>query len=255
MEKQSNSKGGKITLIQATLTNLPTYYLSIYRMPTKVTENLDKLIRSFLWEGNKDGPGLHHVKWENLLNPMKEGGLGFYSLKDRNRTLLTKWIRRYQSEKSALWRKVIDAKYGGTPLNNPGSISLRADRGPWKTIMKHCHLIHDRLYYILGNGANISFWKNTWLGIAPLNQTYPLLFNLSQNKEGAIKDFWGAELGFWNLRLRRNQRDTVIEEFGALIQCLSTVSLSQNTDRGYWKLELNGTFSNKSLLQDIAPGQ
>ena len=44
------SKGGKVTLI-STLSNLPTYFLSLFPVPVKVANRMEKLQRDFLWSG------------------------------------------------------------------------------------------------------------------------------------------------------------------------------------------------------------
>jgi len=45
------SKGGRLTLIKSTLSNLPTYYLSIFPILVGVANRLEKLQRDFLWGG------------------------------------------------------------------------------------------------------------------------------------------------------------------------------------------------------------
>ena len=45
------SKGGRITLIKSTLSNLPTYYLSLFPIPAEVASRIDKIQRDFLWKG------------------------------------------------------------------------------------------------------------------------------------------------------------------------------------------------------------
>ena len=45
------SKGGKITLNRSTLSSLPIYYLSLFRMPQKVCAKLERIQRQFLWGG------------------------------------------------------------------------------------------------------------------------------------------------------------------------------------------------------------
>lgn len=44
------------------------------------------------------------------------GGLGVHSLKDMNQALLSKWLWHYIVEKNALWRKVIEVKYGSSSI-------------------------------------------------------------------------------------------------------------------------------------------
>ena len=42
------SKGGRVTLIKSTLSNLPTYFLSLFPIPTVVANRIEKLQRNFL---------------------------------------------------------------------------------------------------------------------------------------------------------------------------------------------------------------
>lgn len=41
------SKGGRMVLIQSVLSSIPIYYLSIFRIPSKVARMLEKLMRDF----------------------------------------------------------------------------------------------------------------------------------------------------------------------------------------------------------------
>jgi hypothetical protein len=42
------SKGGRVTLIKSTLSNLPTYYLSLFPVPVSVANRIEKIQRDFL---------------------------------------------------------------------------------------------------------------------------------------------------------------------------------------------------------------
>jgi hypothetical protein len=54
------SKGGRLTLIKSTLSNIPTYYLSLFQGPMRVAKRLEK-IRDFLWGGVGDEIKFHLV--------------------------------------------------------------------------------------------------------------------------------------------------------------------------------------------------
>ena len=45
------SKGGQVTSIKSTLSNLPTYFLSLFPIPTSVANRIARLQRDFLWGG------------------------------------------------------------------------------------------------------------------------------------------------------------------------------------------------------------
>ena len=51
------SKGGRLTLIEAVLSAIPTYYLCLQ---SSITKELEKIIRTFLWKG-ADGDGGDHL--------------------------------------------------------------------------------------------------------------------------------------------------------------------------------------------------
>ena len=56
------SKGGRVTLIKNTISNLPTYFLSLFPIPTSVANRIEKLQRNFLWDSLGDDPKIYLVK-------------------------------------------------------------------------------------------------------------------------------------------------------------------------------------------------
>ena len=50
-KRQYISKGGRLTLIRSTLSSLPIYLLSLFKMPKLVCSRLEKIQRDFLWGG------------------------------------------------------------------------------------------------------------------------------------------------------------------------------------------------------------
>ncbi|KAG2711134.1 hypothetical protein I3843_04G057600 [Carya illinoinensis] len=106
------SKGGRATLIKSTLSNLPTYFLSLFPLPVGVAHRLEKTFCDFLWGSLEDVKKFHLIKWEKVCTPLTNGGLGLRNLRTHNRALLGKWLWRYHRERDAFWREVIDSKYG-----------------------------------------------------------------------------------------------------------------------------------------------
>ena len=45
------SRGGCLTLIRSVLSSLPIYYLSLFKMLLGIANNIEKLMRDFLWGG------------------------------------------------------------------------------------------------------------------------------------------------------------------------------------------------------------
>jgi hypothetical protein len=63
-------------LINNTLSNLPTYFLSLFPIPVGVANRLEKLQRDFLWEGIGDKFKFHLVNWSTNCSSKVSGGEG-----------------------------------------------------------------------------------------------------------------------------------------------------------------------------------
>ncbi|XP_042950267.1 uncharacterized protein LOC122282377 [Carya illinoinensis] len=92
------SKRSRITLIKSTISNLPTYFLSLFPIPARVTLRIKKLQRDFLWGGIGEEFKFHLIRWEQVCRPISNGGLGIRKLRIFNRALLGKWLWRYYRE-------------------------------------------------------------------------------------------------------------------------------------------------------------
>lgn len=103
---------GRITLIKASLSSLPLYYMSLFPIPKGVIAKNVKIQRQFFWSGDVGGSSLPLVAWSLIELPKCYGGLGVGNLLHCNLSLLFKWFWRYFNELSALWRKIVQEKYG-----------------------------------------------------------------------------------------------------------------------------------------------
>jgi hypothetical protein len=106
------SKGGRVTLIKSTLSNLPTYMMSLFPIPVFVAKRIKKIKRDFLCGGLNDEGKMHLVEWDKVCSPLDEGGLGIRDIRRFNQALLGKWLWRFAHEEGAWWRSVLVAKYG-----------------------------------------------------------------------------------------------------------------------------------------------
>lgn len=93
---------GRVTLIKFVLSSLPVYYMSLFRLPSSVVKELDKIQAGFLWGVSDVRRKVHLVKWKDLTMDKKQGGLGIRNLRILNNSLLAKWWWRFGKEDSSL---------------------------------------------------------------------------------------------------------------------------------------------------------
>ena len=56
------SLGGRITLIQSYLSHIPSYFLSLFKIPTSIASKIEKMQRDFLWFGAGEGKKDHLIR-------------------------------------------------------------------------------------------------------------------------------------------------------------------------------------------------
>ncbi|XP_058747108.1 uncharacterized protein LOC131620105 [Vicia villosa] len=60
------SIGGRVALINSVLTNLPIYYMSFYKLPKKVVEDMVRIQRNFLWHNAAERNGVEWIGWRTI---------------------------------------------------------------------------------------------------------------------------------------------------------------------------------------------
>ncbi|GJV84453.1 RNA-directed DNA polymerase, eukaryota, reverse transcriptase zinc-binding domain protein [Tanacetum coccineum] len=137
------SVGGRLTLLKDVLRNLPTYYMSIYMMPSHVQNKLESIHNSFFIGVDQGEKKITWIKWKKCMASKKLGGLGISSIYGLNIGLLFKWIWRFLSNPSDLWARSISNLYGS-----------------WRKgidLLSFCSCS-------IGNGVKTKFWTDLWHG-------------------------------------------------------------------------------------------
>ena len=217
------SKGGRATLIRSTLSSLPIYYLSLFRMPQKVCARLERIQRQFLWGGTDNVKKISLVKWATVCTDKRKGGIGIKSYSKMNKALLSKWSWRFANDRKALWRRVISCKFGESSGGwHTGDLRGGYGTSLWKEIRKEWPSFFQSSVFALGDGKRINFWKDAWCGGEALCARFPSLFNLALNKEARVADIWesGVGAGGWSPTFLRSLNDWEIGEMVRFLQIL-----------------------------------
>ncbi|KAK2648770.1 hypothetical protein Ddye_016259 [Dipteronia dyeriana] len=100
------SKSGRLVLIKAVLWNIPTYFMSLVKMPTGVAQKIERLQMEFFWGDGIEKHKIHTVNWATVCMRKSNSGLRISPILDKNAGLLAKWVWRFGCEEHSLWKKV-----------------------------------------------------------------------------------------------------------------------------------------------------
>ena len=87
----SLSIGGRLTLLNACLSSIPLYCMSMSLLPNTVIKKIDMVRKRFFWQGGGTKRKYHLVKWSRICKTREKGGLGVKDLRKMNISLLCKW--------------------------------------------------------------------------------------------------------------------------------------------------------------------
>jgi hypothetical protein len=82
------SQVAKEILIKLVAHALPTYVMSVFKIPFGLCDSLQKHTRSFWWSSHQGKRKGAMDSWEVLVKPKSNGGLGFKDLRLFNQALL-----------------------------------------------------------------------------------------------------------------------------------------------------------------------
>ena len=131
---------------------------------------------------------------------------------DKNRRLRAKWVWRFNSEVSSLWRKVICVKYKVYPNSllrdwkvSNASVFVKSVSNLFKQGSNSDLILKKGLCVIIGNGNRAQFWYDLCSIHLPLNLAFPRIYALAVKKSDPVADFgqWQGNRWAWNISLRR----------------------------------------------------
>ncbi|GJV47845.1 RNA-directed DNA polymerase, eukaryota, reverse transcriptase zinc-binding domain protein [Tanacetum coccineum] len=155
------SYSGRLQLISAVLSTMQTYWTSVLLIPKTVVKEIDRILKKFLWNHGSEKKGRSKVAWKVVCSPKCEGGLGLKQLGDWNEVLLCKLIWKIVGKKEGLWVKWVNL----VKLKGKSFWAVEEednDSGTWKALLELRDKIRPHIIHIVGNGRNVSMWKDSW---------------------------------------------------------------------------------------------
>lgn len=165
---KSLSFAGRLQLIQLVLSSMHVYWASIFILPSSIVQDLEQLMRGFLWNYGNGARGKSKVAWDVVCLPNHEGGLGIRRIVSFNNALIASHIWRLFTCKDSLWVKWIHMyrlkgrHFWDTPCRGNMTWS-------WRKILQLRPLVHSFFWSKLGNGRSTSAWFDQWCLEGPLS--------------------------------------------------------------------------------------
>lgn len=106
------------------------------------------------------------VAWEKVYGSKLEGGLGMRNLVVFSKAMLAKQAFRVFKYPDSLMAKVLKNKYFPNTTFMKMKVSPMASF-PWKSILSARDLLDKGIRKVMGNGANIDIWDETWIPTLP----------------------------------------------------------------------------------------
>jgi hypothetical protein len=256
------SIGGRVTLINSVLSSLPLYFFSFFKAPVCVLKELVSIQRRFLWGGGLDTNKMCWVSWDRICQAKDRGGLGIKNLELFNSSLLCKWKWRCLVDSEAPWHALLKFRYGSLVANllyGDGRDGLKHASIWWRDLWNlgsedDGSWFRYNIKSTLGDGTNIGFWKDTWLGTEPLRHTFAALYDKSTQQDCTISMMgnWENDLWRWNFGWTAALSNDELTIFHDLYLLLEQVHPGvANSDRRRWIPHAAGVFTVKSTYTHL----
>ncbi|RVW81059.1 hypothetical protein CK203_045380 [Vitis vinifera] len=226
--------------------------LDVYLLPTWVfplEPPTNPLVRGMQWKkdlGKDCLSGKGNTFPKVICAAKKDGGLGIRNLASilfsGTNNLPTHQVSKYDLQDGGWCSKGVRDRYGV---------------GVWKAIRNGWENFRSHSRFLVGDGTRVKFWKDLWCENQSLEEAFPILFNLSVNKEGLVAEAWredGAG-GSWGPRFNRHLNDWEVGEVENLLSKLHPLAIRRGVDDSLkWKANKNGTFSVKCFYTSLSMG-
>jgi hypothetical protein len=109
--EKNMSAAAKEVLIKAVAQALPTYTMSVFKIPLGICDELTRITREFWWGVENGKRKIAWVAWRQLTRKKCRGGLGFKDLRIFNQALLARQAWRLIQFPDSLCARLLKAKY------------------------------------------------------------------------------------------------------------------------------------------------
>ena len=156
----------------------------------------------------------------------------------------------------ALWRQVVDSKYGSqwggwcsNHSREPYRVSL------WNHIHKGWTCFSQYIGFKVGGGSHIKFWSDSWSGDQLLRGRFSTLFRLAHNQEASMADYlhFHGTLPVWDVEFLRPTQDWELDAVDSFMGFLYSLSMHPGIiDSIFWNLSRHASFEVSSFYSALS---
>jgi hypothetical protein len=220
--------------------------MSTCKLPKKLCNDMDGVVRKFWWSPKKSGNKCYSPKvWKELCQHLSVGGLGFRSFESFNEAMIAKLAWWVLSGRDSFFVTVLKAKYhvGSNWLNAP---LPRSASFVWRGIEGAKALVARGACKLVGSGDSILVWSDPW--VLGLTNFKPLpKASLEEIPCLAVSQLMNHAKTYWNLGNLNSlfDKDTI-----QAIHNIPRWNFNQ-MDKWIWVKSSNGEFSVKSAFKEV----
>lgn len=229
------SHAGKEILIKAVLQAIPTYVMSVFRLPKRLCREINSLMGRLWWGHKGNESKIAWMAWDGMGKHKQEGGLGYRDLRSFNNALLAKQSWRLINNPDSLAGRVFKEKYypSGDFLNSAlGSRPFYA----WRSIWESIPLLKEGMMWRIGDGSKIKIREDKWIPYPQPHHFQALVQVL--NPEARVCELIDFDTNWWNVPLLAQLFPADIVE----VICNIPISPRLMKDRLVWAGNKNGQF-------------
>ncbi|XP_074289594.1 uncharacterized protein LOC141614747 [Silene latifolia] len=239
------SKAGREILIKAVAQSIPTYAMSVFKLPNNFCDELRSLVSQFWWGSNGGKRKIPWIAWKKLCKAKSTGGLGFRDYKLFNEALLGKQAWRLLTERGCLMARVLAGKY----FHNKSFMQADLGTNPsytWRSIWEARCVLEKGIRRRIGDGLSTRVWRDAWI---PGTQTGKVI---SPRGECDGNMLVASLLRPDGLTWDTSKVRTFFLPFEQERILSIRLSINEECDSWYWSLEKDGLYSVRSAYRTLA---
>ncbi|CAI9117878.1 OLC1v1019366C1 [Oldenlandia corymbosa var. corymbosa] len=212
--------------------------MGIFKLPKGITNNIDRAVAHFVWQGDLEGHKVHWKAWRSICMSKFHGGLGMHADTPMNHALLARLAWKILENPQTLLARIYSAKYCRQQDFLHVQVGKSAMWG-WRGILWGRDLLSTGLKWHLANGHHVPLTTN-WIP----GTHNPLAFDAAIQNAALQVDHLIHPSEGWNISGLENL--FLPQLIPRILSIYLPVDQQTHSDHLYWSLESHGRYSVRS---------